>query len=258
MTDTTTAGLNEPQAGKGTESWRLTATSLDSCLQTAGRSFEEGELAYLALTSQIEHPVRDRVAYAMHRRLEGTRLDVGREWTGLFTMGKNGEPAKRSVDLAVVEKPIRRSPQIPQPHGVVEFKAFYAHDAHKPHQFKHIDRQVRDDVEKSSAWWSSMGEVFAVVLLPELRVVNKRHVPHQIMRKIEDKVVRYDLLRDLGMVPDGKPVQEVSSRLALLGPVSHGVIDAGTESGVHVTVPYVILGPVPVETFENMPPPQQP
>ncbi|MFB7918544.1 hypothetical protein [Streptomyces sp. NPDC056061] len=202
MTETTTAGLNEPQAGKGTDLWRLTAKSLDSCLQTAGRSFEEGELAYLALTSQIEHPVRDRVAYAMHRRLEGTRLDVGREWTGLVTMGKNGELAKRSVDLAVVEKPSRRSSRIPELHGVVEFKAFYAHDAHKPHQFKHIDRQVRDDVEKSVAWWSSMGEVFAVVLLPELRVANKRHIPHQIMRKIEGKIVRYDLLRDLLIVSE--------------------------------------------------------
>ncbi|MFC8946409.1 hypothetical protein [Streptomyces rochei] len=258
MTDMMTAGSNEPQAGKDAEPWRLTASFLDSCLQSAGSSFEDGELAYLALTSQIENPVRDRVAYAMHRRLKGTRLGVGREWTGLFTTGKSGKPARRSVDLAVVEKPRRRSRRVPQPHGVVEFKAFYAHDAREPHQFNHIDRQVREDVEKSLTWeWAIMGEVFAVVLLPELRVVNERRIPHQIMRKIEDNVVTYDFLRSTGVVPDGRPVQEVSSRLALLGPVSHGVIDAGTEDGVHVTVPYVILGPVPVETFECMPPPRQ-
>ncbi|GHI25926.1 hypothetical protein Shyd_72970 [Streptomyces hydrogenans] len=75
------------------------------------------------MTSQIENPIRDRVAYEMHLRFRKTRLDVGREWTGLYTTGENGERAPRAVDLAVVEKPRHRSPYAPTPAGVVEFKA---------------------------------------------------------------------------------------------------------------------------------------
>ena len=39
-------------------------------LEDAGTSFEPGELAYLALTSKVELPVRDRFAWELHRRLE--------------------------------------------------------------------------------------------------------------------------------------------------------------------------------------------
>ncbi|MGW0882552.1 hypothetical protein [Streptomyces sp. NPDC002671] len=86
MTNAKTAGNRGRQSGvDGTvqSPTRLTTDLLDSCLQSAGQSFEDGELAYLALTSQVENPVRDRVAYQLHRLLAGTRLDVGREWTGM-------------------------------------------------------------------------------------------------------------------------------------------------------------------------------
>ena len=59
-------------------------------LADAGTSFERGELAYLAVTSKVELPVRDRFAWELHRRLEDRSLLVAREW--------------RRVDLAVVRE----------------------------------------------------------------------------------------------------------------------------------------------------------
>jgi hypothetical protein len=48
-------------------------------LEDAGRSFERGELAYFAVTSKVEFPVRDRFAWELHRRLEDCSLLVARE-----------------------------------------------------------------------------------------------------------------------------------------------------------------------------------
>ncbi|MFL3870546.1 hypothetical protein LT966_28585 [Streptomyces griseobrunneus] len=253
MTDTTTMGVAESRGPEPATRWRLTAEFLDSCIQSAGRAFQKGELVYLAMTSQIENPIRDRVAYEMHLKLMGTRLDVGREWTGLYAEDADGRPRRRKVDLAVVEKPKRRGSRIPLPEGVVEFKACYAHEARSAGQLKKIYRGVHEDVVKSAAWGSAiMGEVFSVVLIPNLRIVTDRF-PHQIMRKIEGKIRLDDFLRQIGEVGDEVTVREISSRLSDLGPVRDGVIDAGSDSGVQVTVPYVILGPVPVETYENLP-----
>ncbi|MFF9147544.1 hypothetical protein ACF1BN_22085 [Streptomyces sp. NPDC014861] len=254
MTEMTASAGHKPPNFRDPEQWHLTGDFIDSCLQSAGQSFREGELAYLAMTSLIENHVRDRVAYEMHRRLSGKRLDVGREWTGLDTRGENGKPARRAVDLAVVSKPIRRDPdRVPLPDGVVEFKAEYMHKARQPHQLNIIYRKVLQDVKKSLTWEHAiMGEVFSVMLLPSLRIVSNR-LPHQIMQKIEDKVRYDDAMRRLGKFSDSGTVQEVAKRLAPLGSVREGLIDAGTECGVGVTVPYVILGPVSTETFENPP-----
>ncbi|WP_030705049.1 MULTISPECIES: hypothetical protein [unclassified Streptomyces] len=255
MTETTATGGTEWRGREKAARWLLTADFIDSCLQGAGRSYQQGELAYLAMTSQIENPVRDRVAYEMHQILKGTRtrLDVGREWTGLFTDGEDGRPVRRQVDLAVVEKPRRRRAYVPYPHGVVEFKAFYAHQARSVGQLNGIYRKVLKDVEKCrTSSGGMMGEVFSVVLLPSMRLASSR-IPHQIMRKIEGKVLMDDLMRETGRLSNEATLEQVSGRLSRLGPVQDGLIDAGTDSGVQVTVPYVILGPVPVETYENPP-----
>ena len=68
----------------------LTKDVLLQGLADAGTSFEQGELAYLAVTSKVELPVRDRFAWELHRRLEDRSLLVAREW--------------RRADLAVVRE----------------------------------------------------------------------------------------------------------------------------------------------------------
>lgn len=71
--------IPSPAVEAGASPTRLTAELLDACLQDAARTYTPGELAYLALTSGIENPVRDRVAYQLNLRLQKTRLDAGRE-----------------------------------------------------------------------------------------------------------------------------------------------------------------------------------
>lgn len=50
-------------------------------MQFLGKDFRSNELAYLALTSKIEFPIRDRLAFRLCQRLlESSDLAVAREW----------------------------------------------------------------------------------------------------------------------------------------------------------------------------------
>src|SRR5690348_7326338 len=71
-------------------------------------AFALGELAYLALTSKIEHPIRDRMAFYLHSKFSGAGSIVAREW--------------KRVDLAVIASDGK-------PSCLVELKACYTFDA---------------------------------------------------------------------------------------------------------------------------------
>jgi hypothetical protein len=66
---------------------------LKNALAHIGDSFEENELAYLALTSKAELPIRDRLAFNLHKRFWKDEIVVTREWqrTDLALL-KNNEP----------------------------------------------------------------------------------------------------------------------------------------------------------------------
>jgi len=59
------------------------------CLELAAKSFASGELAYLALTSKIERPLQDRLAWCLHTQFPG--LVVSREWRATGIAILNGE-----------------------------------------------------------------------------------------------------------------------------------------------------------------------
>src|SRR6185312_13831032 len=55
------------------------AVTLQSIIANLQGSFHPNELAYLAATSKIEGPIRDRIAFRLHVQLESSLL-VHREW----------------------------------------------------------------------------------------------------------------------------------------------------------------------------------
>jgi hypothetical protein len=71
-------------------------------------AFAPNELAYLAATTKIELPFRDRLAYLLHRRLEPAGILVAREW--------------RRIDLAILAAD-------GVPTCLLELKAMYTFDA---------------------------------------------------------------------------------------------------------------------------------
>ncbi|MFE0106760.1 hypothetical protein [Streptomyces sp. NPDC059009] len=97
--------------------------------------------------------------------------------------------------------------------------------------------------------------MFAVVLLAHGDVVRERKIAAHVMKgSVEIRSNHRELrarLREAGSVRD-TAVEGIVERLDPLGPVCTGVIDGGVAFGVRVTVPYVILGPIPRETFETL------
>lgn len=83
-------------------------TDLMAALASVEHEFGPNELAYLALTCKIELPIRDRLAFMLHRRYQGSHYLVAREW--------------KRVDLAVLDGEA-------YPAYLVELKAMYTFDA---------------------------------------------------------------------------------------------------------------------------------
>ncbi|MFJ1971857.1 hypothetical protein ACIO93_24620 [Streptomyces sp. NPDC087903] len=229
----------------------LTAQLLEDCLQSAGHAYAPGELAYLALTSQIENPIRDRVAYQLHLRLQGTRLDAGREWTGVDAAGEDGTAVARRLDLAIVERWGRRSRRYAPPvHGVAEFKAIRTSHAQTPGELSRVYRLVTDDIIKCvSACGQLLHAIHAVVLLPHAQIARRTVAEHVIKDVFK---VMWTGQRFQADTAREDAVAGVTARLAPLGPVRTGMIDGGEALGMRVTLPYVILGPVAFDTVEAL------
>lgn len=91
---------------------QLTAPTLEAALLKACASFAPGELAYLALTSKPELPIRDRLAWVLHASAPG--VIAAREWAA--------STAKARTDLAVLDEATH------EPLGLIEVKAAYTFD----------------------------------------------------------------------------------------------------------------------------------
>lgn len=77
-----------------------------SSLRSVDTTFEPDELAFLAVTSKVEGPIRDRLAFALHKSF-GREYIVAREWD--------------RVDLAVLSR--GQDPMV-----LLELKAMYTFD----------------------------------------------------------------------------------------------------------------------------------
>lgn len=92
-------------------------------MESLGQEFSQDELAYLALTSKIELPIRDQLAYSLQQRF-GNNHDakIAREWKGDFTneWKEKVERNWKRIDLAVTVDQ--------QPRLLLEAKAMYTFD----------------------------------------------------------------------------------------------------------------------------------
>lgn len=126
-------------------------------------SFQLDELAYLALTSKVEHPVRDRWSYKILRALADSEAIVSREW--------------KRRDLAILVNGA--------PRAIVELKAMYTFDAAKDKDISGYATKLKYDMEKAEEHSRSNLanlEIFGVLLAT--------HPDRQIDKKY-DGVVKY-------------------------------------------------------------------
>jgi hypothetical protein len=109
----------------------VSGEQLAEWLEAAAASFAPGELAYLALTSKVERPLQDRLAWLLHTGLPG--LVVSREW--------------RVTDTVIL------SAGAQSPLVLLEAKAMYPFDVAWEHRAgaRAYPRLMRHDVAKARA-----------------------------------------------------------------------------------------------------------
>lgn len=83
-------------------------TILKKIINSIHQNYQENELAYLALTSKTENPLRDKIAFELHKILGKDKI-ICREWT-------NYKKSKTKADIAILHSNGK-------PECIIEFKA---------------------------------------------------------------------------------------------------------------------------------------
>lgn len=138
---------------------------LTTALTNAESYFSKNELAYLALTSKIELPFRNRLAFMLHNELAAyPEIVVSREWN--------------RVDLAILREF--------QPEMLLELKAMYSFDMQGKTAPIDYPRLIQSDVDKlqniSSNYPDTPPVIFTLLLATH---------PHSAPSASFDRVIKY-------------------------------------------------------------------
>lgn len=143
---------------------------LNKSLVAVASDFRENELAYLALTTKIEHPIRDRWAFRLHEMSSG-KFIVSREW--------------KRTDLALLEDTA--------PRALIELKAMYTFDAAlDKNGISGFTQAMRADELKAAKLANERTQIYTVLLathpksiIPEdlEGVVKYRHGINKALRR---------------------------------------------------------------------------
>lgn len=185
-------------------------------LERLSAEFHPNELAYLAATCKVEFPIRDRLAFHLHKKYESAGYIIAREWD--------------RIDLAIVD-------QQGGPVCFVELKAMYTFDALKnPRKF--LDATLADE-EKARELAGPQTSVYSLLLATHLNGaiepsfgkaikysagINRAILSHQGADRVRERAF-----------------ESVNERLASRMVVSQGEINGGSAFGLGVSVLYWLV-----------------
>jgi len=203
-------------AGLGSCSVGLHAVLLEE-MRGLGDHFDPDELAYLTLTSKVEHVVRDKLAWRLQSRLPEQR--VAREW--------------KRTDIAVLN--IDNTPAL-----LLEAKALYSLDGGRQVAIRWYSAAIAADLAKARAL-SGDTKVYAAVLAT--------HPLSPIRRELR-QVVKYgsqvnSAFTRLGSA-DAVRAEFQKTFLSIfkaLGQVKEGSLPQGHAFGVGVHIDWWLVGP---------------
>lgn len=192
----------------------LTEERLVESINQTFSEFRTSELAYLALTSKIEHAFRDRLAFLLHTLYLADGYLIAREWD--------------RVDLVAVGP--TGLPQI-----LIELKAAYSFDVCKEEPW--FSSRIATDLVKARKLGGTGGNVYALLLLT--------HVTGNVAPRFR-KLIKYSSGINSSMqvqsVADVLPTAReriasiYASRIA-----AEGESAAGVAFGLEVTLCYWLL-----------------
>lgn len=186
-------------------------------LASVDREFRPNELAYLALTTKIENPLRDRRAFMLHQNVNAS-FTMAREW--------------RRTDIAVLDNEV--------PKALIELKAMYTFDAALYQEnINGFCDAVEEDQQKAQSLSAVEWDIYTALLATH---------PHSEVLKAHELVVKYHhgvnrALRRYGG-PDAvasAAVQAVNRRLAKTCIVASGNFDGGQAFEIYTQVFYWLV-----------------
>ena len=190
-------------------------------MRTLIEDFRPDELAYLALTSKIELPIRDRLAFRLRQRLlESNDLALAREW--------------KKFDLAVVT-------DASEVRLLLEAKAMYSFDLFSSSISKFVRECSRDLRKLREAGANSPTSP----TLLTLALVTHPHCPGAIPLHWKGVVKYFAGVRRSATRSISDVTQEISRhfRPPDFPLFASGKIDAGLAFGTEVSVVYALFGP---------------
>lgn len=191
-------------------------------LHTLGSEFQSNELGYLALTTKVEQPIRDRWAFSLHKMLAPQQYCVAREW-------KAG--GGNRIDLAILRDE--------KPAVLVELKAMYTFDAAKSgrSRTKLIDKLFNDMRRRRRH--IGLANVYGVLLAthPGRKVAGEHRGIVKYDRSINRSIRKHggaDVVRS-------RAIDAVEQTLVGRGKISSGELRGGHAFGVGVSVLWWLL-----------------
>jgi hypothetical protein len=190
--------------------------ALTAGLKHLAAEFHPNELAYLAATCKIEFPIRDKLAFYLHKELAGSGLIVAREWD--------------RIDLAIVVPDGR-------PAAILEAKAMYSFNAlRNPAGF--TSATTRDE-KKAREMADPETAVYSLLLATHL----DRPVPQPFLKLVK---YSYDVNAALKKHQTAdqvrvRAIEVMGSELAHRNVVSSGEIHGGTAFGIAISVLYWLV-----------------
>ena len=200
------------------------AVALAGTLSKISEAFEQDELAYLAVTSKAELPIRDRFAWRLQLALGETYV-VSREW--------------RRADIAVLRGGV--------PLVQVEAKALYAFDVLSDRSRTRFIEKLAADGIKMAALVPN-GTAFLLALIT--------HIDGSIEPHLRRHVVKYSSGIRGAVAGKGGDAARVRSTARtgweaeldrMQAPWQRFEIDGGRHWGMHVDVDAYLVGPLAIQ-----------
>jgi hypothetical protein len=193
------------------------AQEIVEALSRVEQKFLPSELAYLALTSKVEGPIRDRLAFQLHSALLPRGLSVAREF--------------RRVDIAVLDGD--------EVLALIELTAMYTFDAHHPRRIARYREKLREDASKCHGQQYKGAQIFTVLLATH---------PHGMPTEGAAAAIKYanDIRSSFAKHENAANIlatatEQVSGWYA--DPRKGEIMDVGLAYGVSVSVYYWMFGP---------------
>lgn len=197
---------------------KITEEIIVNSLKETIKEFSKNELAFFALTTKIELPLRDRWAYVLFSKLSKTDFIVSREW--------------KRTDIAILQK---GSPKV-----LIEIKALYTFDAISERgNYKKRINYLQDDEDKAFRLAFQDTQIFTVLLATH----PLSPIPHDLegiakyVWGINGAYVKYKDSNTIKKIATNR-IKEAFKGKNL---VSEGVLKAGSAFGINTEIIYWVL-----------------